>query len=326
MNRTILRNCGKCALFLLILGIFLSLLAPIFQPKDNTKAAGLNYTVSHGFQGEPEDTIDVFFIGDSETYSAYSPLEMWENCGFTSYVCGTGAQTLDETYTFLTEIVECQHPKLVVLEALTMVRKMSANTALFSEASRLFPFLKNHDRWKSLKAEDFTSPVEYTHTENNKGFRRNFKVRSVFDVDYMGSENDPGSLDLLNRIYLYRILQFCESRNIQVMFLATPSTENWNYELHNAVQEFSDETGVPFLDLNLMKEELSIDWSTDSRDRGDHLNYFGAVKVCSYIGPYLAEQFDLPDHRDDSSYSASWNTALEKYRDAIADYLEDHPS
>ena len=31
-------------------------------------------------------------------------------------------------------------------------------------------------------------------------------------------------------------------------------------------------------------DELGIDWNFDSRDGGDHLNYYGAIKASEFVG------------------------------------------
>lgn len=42
--------------------------------------------------------------------------------------------------------------------------------------------------------------------------------------------------------------------------------------------------------MNTLREEIPINWNTDTRDKGDHLNYFGAVKATEYFGKYLEEK------------------------------------
>lgn len=80
------------------------------------------------------------------------------------------------------------------------------------------------------------------------------------------------------------------------------------YEKHNSYLQLSKKIEVAYLDLNLISE-IDINWESDSYDGGEHLNYNGAVKVSSFIGNYLKENYNLPDHREDDSF-ASWNDTL----------------
>ena len=63
---------------------------------------------------------------------------------------------------------------------------------------------------------------------------------------------------------------------------------------------------LPYLDLNLITDTLAIDWNTDTRDEGDHLNDFGAKKVSLYLGEYLKKQYVLEDRRNDSAFSSDF--------------------
>ena len=317
MKKMQLQNLAKCAVFFLLLAAILAVLSIAFKPKDNTKDAGMNFIQAHGFLGEPDNSIDVFFIGDSEAYGAYSPLEMWATSGFTAYVCANGSQSLDDTYTYLLEATQHQQPKLVIIEALPIMRKMSANDSLFSEAARLIPLLNDHDHWKTLRGTDLFAPVAYTHQDSAKGYWPRWKRVAAEDGQYMKATDQTKPIALLNRIYLARILDYCQKRGIQVLFVASPSPVNWNYKKHNAVDHYARKKGVPFLDLNLVTDGLEINNQTDWRDGGDHLNIYGATKVSRYLATYLAEEYDLPDHREDEAYS-KWNDCLEQYREEYA--------
>ena len=89
---------------------------------------------------------------------------------------------------------------------------------------------------------------------------------------------------------------------------------------HNGVERVASELGVDYVDLNLgdAATSIGIDWSTDSLDGGDHLNYSGAEKVSTYLGAYLKETYGLTDHRDDTSYSTVWNASLTQYESNLA--------
>ncbi len=69
---------------------------------------------------------------------------------------------------------------------------------------------------------------------------------------------------------------------------------------------------LAYVDLNLNANSLGIDWSKDTRDDGDHLNYYGAKKVSAYTGTYLCSYTDLTDHRKETPY-ASWNEELKNH-------------
>ncbi|MGM9538311.1 MAG: hypothetical protein ACI3VN_08270 [Candidatus Onthomonas sp.] len=313
--------CGvKAAAFLLVLVLLLGLLDPIFQPKDNRKDAGMNFISANGYLAEPENTIDVLYLGDSLTYSSYSPLDMWEQRGFTGYVSAVGGGRMNTAYQTLRKFLKTQHPKVVVLEAHVAARYTPGNESLLTEAELLFPLFENHDRWKQLSLSDLTAPVHYTRIENEKGFRCNMKIRGAEEDSYMEQTGEKSSLNLITRIYLNRMVRLCQENDIQLLIAATPSQKNWDYKKHNTMEQFAAENrdkGVDFLDMSLLTEEIPIDWETDSRDGGDHLNYYGAMKVSAYMADYLANCYDLPDHRDDDAYSA-WNDAYAQYQEELS--------
>ena len=59
-------------------------------------------------------------------------------------------------------------------------------------------------------------------------------------------------------------------------------------------------------DMNLLPDQVGINWKEDTRDGGDHMNIYGARVVDKFVANYLKKNFILPDHRKDTAY-ASWN-------------------
>ena len=55
-----------------------------------------------------------------------------------------------------------------------------------------------------------------------------------------------------------------------------------------------------------------VDYAEDCYDDVGHLNPDGASKTTAYLGQWLRENFDLPDHRGDSAY-AHWDEYLAQY-------------
>ena len=307
---------GRAVGFLLILALCLQVLSAAFRPKDNRKEAGMHFLSAHGYLGLPEDSVDVFFLGDSMAYSSYIPMELWQQQGITSYVSAEGGGAMNVGYDLLQEIIQYQQPRLVVLEAHMLARVTDINDSILSEAARLFSIFQDHDCWKDLTPESLFAPVLYTYTDPHLGYWLNCKSKAADPTGFMAPTDEKADLSPVNRIYFHRLVRLCQREGISLLIVGSPSTENWNMEKHNAVAELADAYQVPFLDLCLLSDEVGIDWSSDSKDRGDHLNYQGATKVTSYLGDYLADHYDLPDHREDAGYEGWWDT-LEAFRQDV---------
>ena len=64
-------------------------------------------------------------------------------------------------------------------------------------------------------------------------------------------------------------------------------------------------------------QRVEIDWATDTCDKGDHLNIYGAQKVTSKLGEILRATYQVPSHANEKAY-ASWNDAYTRYAKQLA--------
>ena len=138
---------------------------------------------ANGILGEPEDTIDVLVAGDSYSYTATIPPQIWKETGITSYASGTNDQSLDYTLVMLKRAFRTQNPKVVLLEASPIYREITPFGRLTAELSSVFPVFHYHDRWKSLRGEDFTRRPEYTLTKDYKGYKYFTKIVPAPDTE-----------------------------------------------------------------------------------------------------------------------------------------------
>ena len=304
-----LKRAGCVLLFLLGLLVILIVASAIFKPKNNIPSAGMEETLANGILGEPENTIDVLIIGDSESRCAICPMQIWKETGFTTYVCATAAQKLSYSYTMLDRAFQRQKPKIVILETLAIFREMSLADAVEETLYHRLPVLRYHDRWKCLHVNDFGGAVLPVWTNDSKGYWNTKKVDPGSNEPYMGAMDAKSSVSLLNRRYVLAIKTLCEKNGARLLLLSTPSTINWNYALHNGIQAVADELGIEYIDMNLMNDRIKIDWSRDTFDKGDHLNHSGAVKLSLVLSEYLQEQGIFKDHRGDQVY-AKWEDIL----------------
>ena len=191
-----------------------------------------------------------------------------------------------------------------------------------SEFDTNVPLFKYHDRWKELKLSDFFSTVKYEHRNPAKGYAylKCTDVKPYKGGEYMLPTDEREEMQPLARFYLNKMVKMCEKRDIPILFVELPSATSWNMKKHNAMSDYAKEAGYPFVDMNLM--DVDIDWLQDTRDKGNHLNYAGALKTTAALGEYLAENYTLPDRREDAKISAIWNSDLAKFKEKIESQIE----
>ena len=301
----------KIVTFLFILLLLLIILSVICNPKNNTKEAGMHDLSANGILAEEENTIDIITVGDSESMTSVIPMELWKNYGYTNYICGTAGQSVTESLKMTYRVTKKQKPKFIMLETNTIYCSLSVANPAKRVAEYVLPITEYHDRWKNLNKEDFYKKPEYTGVNDLKGYNYSTEVCSADSSNYMTYTEEKTKIPTLNKLYIKVLNEYCKENDISLILLSTPSTKNWDYKKHNSMKEFADKERIEFLDLNVFKDEINIDWSTETRDAGDHLNYKGAQKVTEYVGKYFKDKNVLQDHRKDEKYK-QWNETLER--------------
>lgn len=286
----------------------------VVLPRNNTKEDGIrNYNAS-GILSEPKNTINVLFLGDSESYRAIIPLQIWKEHGITSYVCGTAAQKLYLARDFLETAFKTQSPQIVVLETNEIFRKFTRSEVTTNRAESLFPVLRYHSNIKLKNIKNlFDFKIEYTENVYKKGYVFSTKYSSANTSEYSLESTDSETIRTLNLNMVKKIKKICDDNAARLILLSTPSTVNWNYARHNSLALLAEELGVEYIDLNLMKKEVPINWKTDTKDKGDHLNHYGAVKVTTYLGKYFSSLEIFEDKRNNPDYSL-WNESYELFQ------------
>lgn len=231
--KKIIKRIVSCVLFVAILLGLLQVSSLIFQPKSNDKASGIHYPRANGIFSEPKDSIDTVFIGDSEVYHSFIPLNIWRDYGITSYDISSPAQKLVYSMEFLKKTFENQSPKIVFLETNAIFRKSYLEDEITYKAEQIFPVFRYHDRWKNLQLKDFSATVEYTANEENKGYYFTKKSKPATDKaikKYMKYSDVSAPILSTNKKYLNEIAKFCKKHGTKLVLISTPSTKNWNYQ------------------------------------------------------------------------------------------------
>lgn len=324
----------------IVIGICINcLFTKILLPKT------MHTTIIKGIYEEPENSLDVAFIGDSSIYEGISPMEIWNKHGVASYDFASPTQKIWDSYYVIEEILKYQKPKLIVLNVEQLFsgkpmkegykrhlydnmeygkNKLEAITddvqknSKLEQLSYILPILRFHSRWSSLEKKDFENIFEERYIDERiyKGY---WVIKEERPYDKT-KEDKPKKLE--NKInenalsYLEKIKEICKSNNIQLLLLAVPIPKTWNDERHQEVEKWAQNNEIPFLDTNYVIDEMQIDWKTDTPDNGTHLNIHGAKKVSEYVGNYIVRNYDLPNHKDDSNYE-KWNSEFAKYEEYV---------
>ena len=114
--------------------------------------------------------------------------------------------------------------------------------------------------------------------------------------------------------YLLLMKEYCENHGADLVLVSSPSPKNWTYAKHNSVADWAQANAVTYEDLNL-NDALGIDWASDTKDGGDHLNFDGAKKVSAYVGSGLSETYGLKDKRNNPDYK-HWEEDSVEYASA----------
>jgi len=295
---------GRMLGFLLALSLVLGGLSRLSADLGRDKNPVFNCSTTSFFD-EPRNSIDVLTIGTSNVYSSVAPLEWWHTYGITGFTWGEPSQRIFETHEYLKKIYAVQSPKVVFLEIGDLYRDKTRaqvlDSLLKSRLSNVFPIVTYHRNLGKLW--NLGAPL---HSVTKGYLLRAETVESDSVSDYMAGHGAAAPADSLCVRELESCVALCRAHGSDVVLLSVPDRSSWNYARHEEVAELAKQLDAPYLDLNL-ELEGEIDWRRDSADGGVHLNYYGAMKVTDYLGKYLAEQYTLPDHRNDTEYS-QWNS------------------
>ena len=290
------------------------------------------------FYDEPKHTIDVLVLGGSHAMAGVSPVQIYEETGITAYNLCTWSQPVWVSYYYLQEGLKTQTPKVVLLDAFTVLYdtsyltgvdvdlvsddfapllKPSFNSVQMNLARRrcqvtrktwdeYFNLAKYHGRVNQLSAYDFTA-IWQNNASGTKGFGPMYSGEAFPDYQIPTAE---GTLPLYAYAeeYLYKIIALAKENDIQlVLFKAPYLLEERDVALLQRIAEIAAEEGVPFWDY-CTANTVGFDYNTDMADHG-HVNYLGAGKISGDIARRLQEM--LPPTALTEELAMAWQTAVD---------------
>lgn len=287
-----------------------------------------------------ENRMDVLFMGSSHAYCSVAPAILWNETGIASFNMTTSGQDKNSTVHYLIEALKTQSPKVVFVELWGLSfeehaiegnvhRNMMGMTLSENSIALIDDYVEDetmnmayklrwpiiHTRYKELDRYDF---IQYDFSEYGRGVDLNFTPGVAGYPAEALQNTEAAELYKTNKAWLEELYQLSVDEGFELVFYAAPTVISYEEQGQvNGAAKFAEEHDIDFFDFNRMAEELGIDFNTDFVDNY-HLNANGADKVTRFFGDYLEENYDLEDHRGDSSYK-QWDdsyTRYEQVRDA----------
>lgn len=321
-------------LFIVVIGAFM-LLQQLVMPKFMTET--VEGALISEYYNEVKKEHDVLLIGDCEIYENFSPITLWEKFGITSFIRGSAQQLIWQSYYLLEDTLRYEKPDVVVFSVLSMMynepqkeayNRMSIDGMPLSmtkikaaQASMLpeeelityiFPFLRYHSRWSELTNDDFKYMFNKDQVSHN-GYLMRVDVKPVTSIPKPRTLPDYRFGDTSYQ-YLDKMTELCKNNGIELVLVKAPSLyPHWYEEWEQQMVEYAEKHDLRYINLLDKKDEIGLDFQTDTYDAGLHLNLAGAEKLSVYFGDILKREFNLEDHRQDKAMSQIWSKKVDYY-------------
>ena len=285
---------------------------------------------------QPEDSIDVIFLGSSKVYCDIATGVLWDNYGIAAFDLGGAEAPSWVSYYQLKEALKTQKPKVVCYEVSVAamydmlvqennwatdnnygmkwnsnrIDMLRVNSEEDDFKLRLNPFNIMHGRYKDLTENDF---INIRDSVNYKGFDPRERIWEM-NTPNNGAITEADPCTEKENEYIRKLIELARSNDISILLFASPyDVPEEDQRILNYIVDIAESENVEYIDFNRFFDEIGMDFSCDMADTG-HLNYSGNYKFTNYFGSLLKEKYDLPDRRGDKKYvSWEWDSALQNY-------------
>lgn len=262
---------------------------------------------------EPENSIDLLFLGSSLAYCDVVPAELYAETGLTGFVMAGPEQTVCITYYYLREAFRTQSPSAVFLEltgvmfsrymgytkanigrmpywSLNRLRATLEGAEKEQRAGLFFPLYNYHDRFNDptslfrRRGDERLDPLAgFTFMTGSQPQEK--RVEREYDIS---EEDFAGNLE-----YLKLIEELCAEHGSELVLFQAPTCaplpDRSMERIRGAV---SPDTLILDFSASPLFEETGLDMNTDFYDN-IHTNAVGAQKFSAALGREILRRMEL---------------------------------
>ena len=262
-----------------------------------------NHSTTKSYSNNKEDILkkqlDILAIGNSDLYSGFNPMQLWKEQQYTCFVEGVPMLNMKLSYKMAKLAFQYYQPQLLLIEVDQFFdnREKGIEPEGYEYTARkyCYPLLEGSDEWENVKKEKYYIKKEqrmlyggFYYNDTVKGYHGGFS--------YMNKNDKKTQMASLTKEYLPQLMSLAKENNCQVLFVWLPSETTATQKRHEAINQIAKKYNVPFIDFNVNQYDTGFDWTTDTRDEGNHLNYNGACKITKYLGEYIKENYKIENH------------------------------
>lgn len=290
--------------FVALLYVTQLFLLPIF-PNDSTE-------MYRGYTQLKENSIDVIFMGSSQTYAGIDSGKITRE-GVEAYNFCASRQYVSMMPYYLQMALKTQTPKLVMVETYALFNDtvvtqdgpvawnysvMPPSQEKYDSLVRVLggdkwqafeycymPFFKYHNRWCEFDAAKF---IKYNFPGMIDNANRGYFIlggTEKIDFSYATNYTKQRPVPEGNREDILKMVDMCSKKGIRIVFFKTPAG-SWSKGDSMAAKKFMKDNRLTFIDLNEHLDEIGISVETDFQN-ANHLNASGAEKATNYIIPII---------------------------------------
>lgn len=336
----------KIVVFFCVLILLVGMTGKVFQRKHSA--------IKYSDFWELSEQIDVLFFGSSHVLNGLNPLFLYEEYGITSYNMAKSGGIMTESYWMLMNALDYCNPKCVVVDLWSLDRdyqyidlmeetrtesERKQSVAFFHDNIDCFPltgtkiaavndlisdyelrkefvwdFITYHDRWSSVTKEDFEVALGEISEKSYLGSRPSHRFSTNITLFESQKIEEPLAYDTVCVKYLYKIIEECEKRDIELIFTFMPMASIYEQDqlTVNTGEMIAAENDILFLNFLPHDSQNVIQHELDMFDEG-HANISGMRKITSYVGQHLREVEGIVDHRGNPDYQM-WEDLVSQWK------------
>lgn len=313
------------------------------------------------YAAEPAGSIDMVFLGSSQSYWGTSPMILWNEAGIASVNMSGILHHHTIVYEQLKTILDLNTPpRYIVFNPTSLLstyrageeklqpvyeqfiytlpalkHKWSAFQAMVDEAQGTFdtaafllPMLRYHSRWQELEREDFLLPSYWARQYKPWLKGQMPMLDSINITEFVEAEVEQGFTELVPESVegWLKIFALCRENGITPIALILPKFDgSLRGERLDALLAFLEENEVAYINYmdEVMLAEMGWDYRRHFKDR-EHLGFVGSIYASYDLAYRLSDVAEWEDHRGDPAYEA-WEQDrvrfFEEYREQIEEAL-----